>query len=192
MPSEDIAFTMICPSLENFPRYALPSGYHFRAYQPGDERIWTEIQVAAEPFIKFDDAMFSKEFGDRLAALPDRMFFVETDTGRAVGSITAWWDTDWRSSGDWGRIHWVVVHPAYQRRGLTKPMMTHAMQRLAQSHQRATLGTSSGRPWAVKVYLDFGFIPNPAELDDSNITRAWQQVQTVIQHPVLAELVGDR
>ena len=188
MSLEDIAFAMIRPSLADFPRYALPPGYHFRAYQPGDDRIWTEIQMAAEPFIKFDDTMFSREFGDRLAALADRMFFIETDAGRAVGSITAWWDDDWRNSGDWGRIHWVVIHPDFQRLGLTKPMMTQAMDRLAQSHQRATLGTSSGRPWAVKVYLDFGFTPDPTQLDDPKIYGAWQQVQAVIQHPVLAAL----
>lgn len=188
MSLEDISFAMIRPTLADFPRYTLPLGYHFRTYQPGDERAWTEIQLAAEPFIKFDDTMFSREFGDRLDALADRMFFIENDAGRVVGSITAWWDDDWRNSGDWGRIHWVVIHPDFQRLGLTKPMMTQAMDRLAQSHQRATLGTSSGRPWAVKVYLDFGFTPDPTQLDDPKIYGAWQQVQAVIQHPVLAAL----
>jgi GNAT superfamily N-acetyltransferase len=170
----------------------LPAGYRFRTYQPGDERTWTEIQAAAEPFINIDDTLFRREFGEQLAALPDRMFFIETAEGHAVGSITAWWDSNWRDSGDWGRIHWVVIHPDYQRRGLAKPMMTQATRRRAQSHQRATLGTSSGRPWAVKVYLDFGFVPEPSELTNPAIDAAWQQVQTVIQHPVLAAVLSAR
>ena len=45
--------------------------------------------------------------------------------------------------------------------GLRKPMMTRAMQRLAESHPNAMLGTSTGRIWALKVYLDFGFYPDP-------------------------------
>ena len=187
---EDIAFNMNRLTMTDFPIYTLPAGYQFRAYRPGDERIWTEIQVDSEPFIKFDDTMFERQFGTQLDALPDRMYFVETDAGRAIASITAWWDANWRDTGDWGRIHWVVVHPDYQRRGLTKPMMTHAMRRLAQSHARATLGTSSGRPWAVKVYLDFGFMPDPAELSDPKIYQAWQDVQTIIQHPVLQTVLS--
>jgi len=189
MLMEDVAFNMNRPTMADFPIYALPAGYQFRTYQPGDDRTWTAIHLASEPFIKFDDSMFERQFGTQLDALPDRMYFVETDAGRAIASITAWWDANWRDTGDWGRIHWVVVHPDYQRRGLTKPMMTHAMRRLAQSHTRATLGTSSGRPWAVKVYLDFGFAPDPAELADPKIYQAWQAVQAVIQHPSLQPLL---
>ena len=187
---QDTSFNMVCPSLENFPEYTLPAGYRFRNYRPGDDQTWTEVQAAAEPFITIDDAMFDREFGDQLDALPDRMFFIETDEGRPVGSITAWWDPNWRGTGDWGRIHWVVIHPDFQRRGLTKPMMTHAMHRLAQSHQRATLGTSSGRPWAVKVYLDYGFTPDPSELSNPKIYAAWQQVQSIIHHPVLDAILN--
>ncbi|MCX6043517.1 MAG: GNAT family N-acetyltransferase [Chloroflexi bacterium] len=190
MTIEDVSFNMVRETMANFPIHQLPAGYHFRPYQTGDDRTWTDIQIAAEPFIKFDDAMFMKEFGTQLAALPARMFFVATDAGRAVGSITAWWDANWRGTGDWGRIHWVVVHPEYQRRGLTKPMMTHAMQILAQHHTRATLGTSSGRLWAVKVYLDFGFTPDLTELTNPKIVAAWRNLQTVIQHPQLTAILG--
>ncbi len=131
---EDVAFNMNRATVTDFPLHTLTAGYQLRAYQPGDDRTWTEIHLASEPFIKFDDTMFERQFGTQLDALPDRMYFVETDAGRAIASITAWWDANWRDTGEWGRIHWVVVHPAYQRRGLTKPMMTHAMRRLAQSH----------------------------------------------------------
>ncbi len=83
------------------------------------------------------------------------MWFVETDAGQSIASISAWWENEPPTPQDLGRIHWVVVHPEYQGRGLG--MMTKAMTRLSESHPGAVLGTSSGRVWAMKVYLDFGF-----------------------------------
>jgi hypothetical protein len=66
-------------------------------------------------------------------------------------------------------------------------MMTHAMTRLAASHPTAMLGTSTGRTWALKVYLDFGFYPDPDELEAKPEVRdAWQALQTRLNHPLLA------
>jgi hypothetical protein len=67
-------------------------------------------------------------------------------------------------------------------------MMTVAMARLAQNHASAMLDTSSGRPWAVKVYLDFGFGPEAEDLVDPIRLSAWHDVQGVIGHPALASL----
>ena len=113
------------------------------------------------------------------------MWFVETDEGTPVGSISAWWESGPDVPNDRGRIHWVVVHPEHQRRGLSKPMMTLAMNYMAEHHPGAVLGTSSGRPWAVKVYLDFGFLPDPTQLVEPETLQAWRDVQSVIEHPEL-------
>jgi GNAT superfamily N-acetyltransferase len=77
------------------------------------------------------------------------------------------------------------VHPDHQRRGISKAMMTSAMHRLAQSHAGAILGTSSGRPWAVKVYLDFGFHPLAAQLQEPEVLAGWRYVQSVLHHPAI-------
>ena len=77
----------------------------------------------------FKDDLFQREFGKNLPALEDRSFFVITDDGEEIGSITAWWRPDWRGK-EWGMIHWVAIHPDYQGRGLAKPAMTVAMKRL--------------------------------------------------------------
>ena len=60
--------------------------------------------------------VFGSQFGRDLDALQDRMYFVDTEAGQTVASITAWWETENRPS-ERGRIHWVVVLPEHQRRG---------------------------------------------------------------------------
>jgi ribosomal protein S18 acetylase RimI-like enzyme len=184
--SANVSFNMTREGMADFPIYTLPPGYRFRAYRPGDADHWTALHLAAEPYIPVTPELFVRQFGDDLDALPDRMFFVETNRGEVAGSITAWWERQRHNPDERGRIHWVVVHPAHQRRGLAKPMMTHAMRRLAQSHSQAMLGTSSARIWALKVYLDFGFHPDPAQLGDERIHQAWRHVQSVLHHPLLA------
>jgi hypothetical protein len=50
------------------------------------------------------------------------------------------------------------------------------------------LGTSTGRIWAIKVYLDFGFYPDPREIEaKSEVIEGWQQLQTQLNHPLLAK-----
>jgi len=167
-----------------------PAGYRIRSYRLGDAPRWLELVRAAEPFFVIHDDLFEKQFGTERNALWDRMFFVETTTDNGcvpVGTVTAWWQSNWRERGDWGQIHWVAVHPAHQGRGLAKPMMTQALQRLAQSHDRAMLGTSTGRIWAIKVYLDYGFVPDPQELGDVAHRDAWCAVQCILSHPALAQ-----
>ncbi len=171
------------------PQVALPAGYRIRLYREGDGAVWTGLQRAAEPFLEITDELFENEYGAHREALTDRMWFVETNEGVPAGSISAWFETGPNVPNDRGRIHWVVVHPDHQRRGISKSMMTVAMARLADSHPGAVLGTSSGRPWAVKVYLDFGFVPRQTQLSDPDVRQAWRNLQSVIDHPTLEPYV---
>jgi GNAT superfamily N-acetyltransferase len=179
---------MIRPNMADVPQFALPAGYRFRMYRAGDDETWTYLQSAAEPYLDVTPELFVREYGKHLDALPDRMFFVETEAGEPAASISAWWERERDNPDEAGRIHWVVVHPDHQRRGLTKPMMTRAMARLAESHPRAMLGTSTGRMWAIKVYLDFGFVPDPAEIAEKpQVALGWRLLQARLPHPLLAE-----
>lgn len=175
---------MIREHMEDIPEVPFPAGFGVRNYRPGEGHIWTRIQIAAEPFTKVDDQLFHREFGDNLEALEDRMFFIITDDGEEVGTITAWWTPDWKGK-EWGIIHWIAVHPDYQGRGLSKPAMTVAMKRLKQSHDRCLLNTSTGRIIAIKVYLDFGFYPY---LKSEGSYEAWKEVASVLEHPTLKKL----
>lgn len=179
---------MIRDNMVDYPLYELPAGYRFRMFREGDDVTWTDLQAAAEPFFKVTPELFIREYDAHRDALPNRMFFVESEAGEPVASISAWWEHDRHNPTERGRIHWVVVHPNHQRRGITKPMMTRAMQRLAESHPRAMLGTSTGRIWALKVYLDFGFYPDPAEMEAKpEVLEAWREVQQQLNHPLLAQ-----
>lgn len=189
---EDRFFNMVRDDFDGVPEFALPAGYRFRPFRDGDAAVWTALQRAAEPFFDIADGLFEEQYGPRRAALPERMWFLDTDGGESVASISAWWENEPPTPQDRGRIHWVVVHPEHQGRGLSKAMMTRAMTRLAQSHSGAVLGTSSGRLGAVKVYLDFGFLPEPAELDKPEIVQAWRDVRSMIGHPALEQWLPGR
>jgi hypothetical protein len=54
------------------------------------------------------------------------------------------------------------------------------MNRLAQWHDRAMLGTSTGRLGAIQLYLDFGFFP---DLSADGATEAWMQVRDALSAP---------
>jgi len=98
---KNIGVTMIREQMENIPEIPFPKGFGVRNYRPDEGDIWTGIQRAAEPFIKIDDQLFEQEFGDNLQEMENRSFFVVTDEGEEVGTITAWWHPDWRDK-EWG------------------------------------------------------------------------------------------
>lgn len=185
-PSEDMYVRMVRPHLLHIPDVPLPEGFSFRPYQPGDERVWTDIWRDAEPFLAVDDDLFAREFGTDWGALRWRCFFIVDARGCAVGTVTAWYSREFREQV-WGRVHWLAVRPAYQGKGLAKAAMSFVLKQLAQWHDRAWLDTSSGRLNAIKLYLDFGFLP---DMDAPAAAIAWKQVQQRLHHPTLSRYVS--
>lgn len=181
---EYIPVVMVRENLEVIPAHPLPSGYRFRTYKDGDDLNWAEIEHAAGEFAAPEKALerFRKEFGERLAEMASRCFFlVHEESGRAIGTTTAWLDPDFRGR-DYGRIHWVAIHPDFQGRGLSKPLVARAMQRLAESHERAYLSTQTTSARAVGVYLDLGFEPL---LTTPRWEEAWAMLAEALNHPAL-------
>ena len=173
---------MIRENMENIPQFAIPEGFAIRNYRSNEGHIWTRIQRAAEPYIDIDGGLFAREFKRDLLAMEDRSFYLTTAEGEEIGTITAWWQTH-SDDNVWWQIHWVAIHPDYQGRGLSKPMMSVAMARLKQSHERSFLDTSTGRLAAIKVYLDFGFYPT---FSDERSRQVWAEVASVLEHPILS------
>lgn len=169
--------------MNQLPEFTLPAGFGIRNYRTNENHIWTRIQKESETFFEIDDQLFHREFGKDDVAIQNRSFFLITDEGKEIGTTTAWWNGDWRGQ-DWGRIHWVAIVPDYQGKGLSKPLMSVAMQRLRKSHDRCFLTTSSRRMIAIKVYLDFGFCP---DLESKNSDQAWSQIARFLDHPTLQE-----
>jgi len=162
---------MIRPNLNNIRTVPFPDGYGIRTFQPGEGGLWEDIQRDAEPFLTIDSGLFAREFGHDMPATAIRCCFLTDPGGDAVGTISAWYG-QYRDQ-NCGRIHWVAVRPAYQRRGLARAWLSDALRRLAKWHSQALLDTSTERLGAIRLYLEAGFVP---DLDYPGAQDAWREV----------------
>ncbi|MGD0112769.1 MAG: GNAT family N-acetyltransferase [Armatimonadota bacterium] len=178
-----INVVMYLPSLEARPKYPMPAGYVGRRFRRGEERIWADIEASVGEFENADTALrhFEDEFGGHLAEMEDRCYFLCTEAGEPVGTGTAWLDPSFRGE-DHGRVHWIAIIPQFQGRGLGRPLVGLVVDRLAQSHRKAYLTTQTTSPRAIRIYLDFGFIPI---LTDERSGEAWQLLHAELRHPAL-------
>lgn len=164
---------MVRQDLERIPFHPLPPGYSVRWHRPGDRALWVAIWAAAEKRLAITCQLYAKEFGADRALLADRQFFLLDGQGEAVGTATAWFGGPGRGR-EMGRIHWVAIVPALQGRGLSKPMMTIACERLRElGHRQAWLGTTTDRIAAVCLYRGFGFVPETRTAADR---AAWREL----------------
>jgi GNAT superfamily N-acetyltransferase len=181
MATSNTAVHMLRPTLSGIPQHPFPAGYSIRAMKRGDEVLWTDVQRDAEPFFKIEDGLFAAEFGSDWDVIKKRCFLICNERGATAGTISAWFSDNFKG-GDWGRIHWVAVRPSAQGKGLAKAGLSHAMNVLAKHHQRAWLATSSGRLGAIKLYLDFGFVPD-MEPADAGAAAVWDGVFAALKNP---------
>ncbi|MHB9025550.1 MAG: GNAT family N-acetyltransferase [Armatimonadota bacterium] len=178
---ENIRVAMVRPHLRDIPDVPFPPGYGMRPLRRDDGALWTEIVSEAEQWSTIDDDYFAKEFGVDPDGIEQRCYFVVNPAGEAIGTISAWHSLD-AEGHDQGRLHWFAIRPAYQGCGLGRPVMSFLLKRLAELHERAYLITSTARLPALKLYLDFGFVP---DLDAPEGPDAWRKVKEVLPHPAL-------
>jgi ribosomal protein S18 acetylase RimI-like enzyme len=181
---EHIKVVMVRDDMREVPQYPLHSPYRFGWYQPGDEGRWAEVETSAGEFPSSDAALdhFAREFAAHPQELRRRMLFLYEPGGRAVGTCSAWHGTD-IGGVPRGRIHWVGIVPEFQGRRLAKPLMTAAMNRMAQLHDQAYLTTQTTSFKAIKIYLDFGFSPYVKTVEHE---RGWALLADLLGHPALA------
>lgn len=175
---------MVRPNLENIPQVDVPDGYRIRTLRPDEGGLWTDIWREADPWTQLGPGMFAHQFGDDLPALQWRSFIVENEQGVAVATTTAWYNRSYKGD-DYGQIHWVATRQSHWRRGIGKAMLSYALQQMARWHDKAFLGTQTQRVPAIKLYLDFGFVP---DLDHPGAREAWREVKAALHHPVLEAL----
>jgi GNAT superfamily N-acetyltransferase len=179
---------MIRPHLRDIPLAAFPEGFRIRPLQVEEGRMWTDIVLDAEAYLSLSEDLFEKEFGADLQAVPQRCFLIVDEGHVGVGTISAWYNRDYQGL-DYGVIHWVAVRPAYQGIGLGRAGMSFALTRMAQWHERAMLSTQTRRLPAIKMYLNFGFLP---ELDREEAVEIWKAVHTELGHPALERALQRR
>lgn len=162
------------------PQYALPDGYRFVPYAENDRDAWIAIEMSAKEFDSYEQGSeaWNRYYAANLAELPNRMFFIETNSGEKIATATAFYDIHGRDQSGDGWLHWVAVRREYQGRGLSKPLISYvlrAMQRLG--HTRAKIPTQTTTWLACKVYLDFGFTPIAKNLQRNR--EGWRIIEAL-------------
>lgn len=177
-----VSVHMIRQDMASIPQYPLPAGYRLRLWRPGDRKTWLRIEQAVEPAGVITAKLFHGEFGDDLPAMAKRCYFLLAPDGEEVGTITAWYLRRYLGRA-WGRIHYVAIVPAHQGRGLSRCILSVAMERLRSlGHRRAMLVTQTHRIRAIRTYLRFGFVP---DMTRGDAAWAWGLVRQQIDHPAL-------
>jgi GNAT superfamily N-acetyltransferase len=140
------------------PRFPVPKDFLLRNYKSGDADNWLTLHREADQHNQFSETTFQTQFDERWEELPVRQLYVEKD-GEVVATSTAWVGrAHWQEPA--GRLHWVAVAPKFQNRGIGRALISATLDRLEElGDVRAYLTTSTIRPVAIKLYLDFGFAP---------------------------------
>lgn len=183
LPSGPAAW-MLRHDLQHIPQSPFPAGYGIRALRADEGPLWTDIERDAEEYFPIADDTFAKTFGSDPEAIPQRCYVITGPKGNGVGVISAWYNRSFKGQ-EWGQIHWVATRSAHQGKGLGKAGLSYALNQLARWHTRAYLDTQTARIPAIKLYLDFGFVP---DLDQQDAHAAWRGVKAQLQHPALEAL----
>jgi ribosomal protein S18 acetylase RimI-like enzyme len=134
-------------------RFVLP--YRLRGYEPGDATTWLFLQQSTGIYPPLDPSFFQREFS---SSPEGRQFFIMRDQ-QPVATGTAWHGEPLRTP-DWGRLHWVAVHPQHQRRGLGFMLCRHLLAVIREfGCVGAYLTTGSENPAAIALYAKLGFMP---------------------------------
>jgi GNAT superfamily N-acetyltransferase len=157
--------------LDDLPNYRLPAGHSIKWYEPGDEEKWVDIHLRAEKYAEVSRSVYAREFGGDIETLSRRQCFLLAEDGASIGTATAWFNDDYHGRR-YGRVHWVAVVPEHQGRGLSKPLMSTVLSRMAElGHDRVYLRTSTARLPAVNLYARFGFAPSLRSPEDQKVWR---------------------
>jgi len=148
---------LVRPHLHGVPAPVFPTGFGLRPFAPGDEALWWALVRSADPLRSAETVAFDRTFAGDPAERPRRLVFLRAPGGETVGTVAAWY-----GEADWGRVHWLMVRPGWQGRGLGRALLYWALHRLVElGHPRAFLITEAARVPALRLYLSAGFVPDP-------------------------------
>lgn len=136
----------------------LPEGYRLRNYQNGDEKAWAELEYEIGDFASIQEAeeYFLSQYGQHVADLRERCFFAVDEQGHVVGSCIAWKDA--RGTESVASLHWLVVSPGHQGKGLGKVLCQSVMSVFWEKDEFPVYIHT--QPWsyiAILLYLRLGF-----------------------------------
>jgi GNAT superfamily N-acetyltransferase len=149
----------------------LPEGYTISKYRTeADKLAWVACCKNGLVGDDADEKAFDNSITDNENIdLSDDVFFLDHN-GEHIGTVTAFVIKE-RNVGD---VHMVGIRTDYRGRGLSKYMLSAALNHLKNKGVRyALLTTDEWRKGAVKSYLTAGFLP--VEYDEGMIPR-WEAV----------------
>ena len=136
LPRKSIVMIIHPDEMARVPEPALPDGYAFRTYLPGDEKNWARITTIVDEFSCEQNAenAFRKQFMQDEDALRKRLSFVIAPDGNAIATSMAWnFDENDRH---FGRVHWICTDPAHQGKGIGRAIVAWAIRRIARAGSR--------------------------------------------------------
>eukprot|EP00668_Euglena_longa_P003557 GGOE01004158.1.p3 GENE.GGOE01004158.1~~GGOE01004158.1.p3 ORF type:complete len:133 (+),score=14.37 GGOE01004158.1:515-913(+) len=68
-----------------------------------------------------------------------------------------------------------------------QPLLSNALGLMRHFHNGCALQTEGHRLAAIKLYLDFGFLPDPADFDGLLV---WQAISRELRHPQLSAFIS--
>jgi len=167
---------MFLANLENIPQHDLPDGYTMRPYKTGDIQHWLDFHIPLFDEGVITEALFWREYGQDEAVLAERQFYMMYGT-EVIGSISSWFGSDDRGI-HLGRIHWVVLREDYRGKGLAKPLLSFALNKLKElGHTQAYLITHPDLIPAINLYYKFGFRP---EINSQIEKSAWDEIYQIL------------
>lgn len=144
--------------------------YWLRGFEPGDSATWLSLQQSTGIYPPLGPELFVREFG---ASPKNRQFFIMRDR-QPVATGTAWHGEPLRPP-DWGRLHWVAVHPQHQRRGLGSMLCRHLLAVLRElGCDAAYLTTGSENLAALALYAKLGFEPWIRTPEEAKFWASWK------------------
>jgi len=162
---------MLRPTLDELPPLepaiaALPPGYAFRTYLPGDEAGWAALMNTGQ-MDHWDVARVREKLTGRPWPPfdPDGLFIITYDPidpsrydAHIVGSACAWLVDP--AETETGTLHMVCVLPEHRGAGLSYSVCLAVLHRFKErGYKCVRLNTGDWRLGAVKIYLRLGFQP---------------------------------
>ena len=170
---------MLRPDLQDIPQHPIPTPYTLHWYKEGDEHQWLAIKAQSDRFHTADLTFFLQTYGEQRALLSQRQMYLYDAAGKAVGTVTAWFEE--LAGKMYGKVNWMLLVPAIQGLGLSKALLSLCLQRLDKlGHNRALLYTLTARIAAINLYRQFGFVPL---IGDKTELEAWEAVNSRLKNP---------
>lgn len=143
----------------SIPGVKFPAGFRLTLYKTGDEKAWVNIALSLGEFENEAQglAYFKEEFMDCEPELCRRCLFIETDTGKKIGTITNWWAYTGVRRDPF--MKWFLICPAYQGKGLGKAAFYDSLRQMIaiEGDREIYLHTQTWSYKGINIYRKAGF-----------------------------------